>query len=131
MVETVMDTNERPLAWARVYPALHRSLSKWLRRGTWYEVVRNDLPDRISLKVGERTVDVPRRVVEIRDGLPKHFSVVTRTDVSPADGNRTSQLGRRYMVCPHCGTRTRLTGEPRVRDCPGCGRPGEVGWWES
>jgi hypothetical protein len=120
----------KAVAWARVYVALERSHSKYLRRGTWYPVVRDDLPDRISLQVGTQRVDVPRRLVEIRLRRPTHFSVITRTDISGADGSLANS-GRRYSVCPVCAHRTVLLGSPNDTKCGECGHIGEIGWWEA
>ena len=116
--------------WARVYPALKRTITKHLRHGTWYAVVRNDLPDRISVKVGDQTVEVPRKVVEIRDGLPRHFSVITRMDMPPDERSSPGDLGKRYVVCPQCTRRTPIKGEPPGAKCEHCGHRGEIGWWE-
>lgn len=126
-----MMTSERPLGWARVYPALKRTITKHLRHGTWYPVVRDDQPDRISLRIGHQTVTVPRTVVEVRWHRPEHFSVVSRFDLPPEDRSAPGDLGKRYSVCPECSGRTTLTGEPPAAVCKRCGHRGEVGWWEA
>lgn len=120
-----------PLGWARVYPALIRQMTKHLRHGTWYPVVRDDMPDRLSLKVGDKTVDVPRKVVEVRDRRPVHFSVVSKLDLPVEDRSSPNDLGKRYAVCPECSSRSTLFGQPPMTKCNKCGHTGEVGWWES
>ena len=119
------------MAWARVYVAMRREVAKHLRQGTWYPVVRDDAPDRLTLRIGVRTVDVPRRMLEIRWKRPTHFTVVSRLDLPPEERKSAGDAGKRYLVCPECSSRTTLSGEPRSRDCPVCGHQGEVGWWES
>ncbi len=114
----------REKAWARVYPALKRSLSKSLRRGVWYPVVRDDLPDRITIRMGARPVDVPRSLLEVRRERPGYFSVVTRTEQQPG-------TDRIYLVCPACSHRIQVFGQPQFKDCPECRHRGEVGWWEA
>jgi len=131
MTDTQTD-QQRIVAWARVYAALKRSVSKGLRRGAWYPVLRNDLPDRVSIKMGTRTVDVPRRLVEVRPQRPVFFSVISRPEYR-RDAGRSSvhNLGKTYVVCPECRHRFGLFGRPARKDCPGCGHKGEVGWWEA
>jgi len=119
-----VDVPRKPAGWARVFAAMARSHSKILRQGVWYPVVRDDLPDRVSLEIGSRVVDVPRKVVEIRHRRPTHFSVISRYDAS------AESLGKRYAVCPSCGGRETITGQPPTRTCPDCGHTGEIGWWE-
>lgn len=117
------------VGWARVYPALQRAVSKNLRRGAWYPVVRNELPDRVSIKMGARTVDVPRRLLEVRRERPLYFSVISRvadrTHVHDPQG-----LERHYGVCPLCSYRVILRGRPERKRCPRCKHEGDVGWWE-
>jgi hypothetical protein len=120
----MLDAPQKPVGWARVFAAMARSHSKILRQGVWYPVLRDDRPDRVSLEIAGRVVDVPRKVVEIRSRRPTHFSVISRFD-STADS-----LGKRYAVCPNCAARATLFGQPASRKCPTCGHSGEVGWWE-
>jgi len=110
---------------------MRREVTKDLRHGTWYAVVRDDQPDRLTLQVGDRTVTVPRRMLEIRGRRPTHFTVVSRFDLPPEDRSSPGDLGKRYTVCPSCASRSTLSGQPPARECPVCGHHGEVGWWES
>lgn len=121
------------LGWVRVFPTFDQSVSKALRRGAWYPVVENDKPDRISILMGSRTVDVPRRLLEFRRERPKHFSVIDRVGYTPPDRERKSlyNLGKRYAVCPVCSKRQALLGHPDEKRCSRCGHEGEVGWWEA
>lgn len=123
---------QRILGWARVYTAVKRSVAKGLRRGSWYPVVRNDLADRISIRMGNRIVDVPRRLVEVRPQRPAFFSVVSRPEFKSEPGRPpVHNLGKTYVVCPECGHRFGLFGRPAKKDCPGCRYRGEIGWWEA
>jgi hypothetical protein len=120
----MLEAPRKPVGWARVYAAMQRSLTKILRQGVWYPVVNDEQPDRVTLMVGERRVDVPRKLMEIRSHRPSHFSVIQPFDAA------VDILGKRYTVCPNCGHRGTLNGEPNRRDCTKCGHKGEVGWWE-
>lgn len=121
------------VGWARVYPTFNQSFSKALRRGAWYPVVENDKPDRISILMGSRPVEVPRRLLEFRRDRPKHFSVIDRVGYTPPGRRRRSEynLGKRYAVCPICAKRQALLGHPDEKKCSRCGHLGEVGWWEA
>lgn len=119
----------KAVGWARVLAAVRPPHSRSLRAGTWYPVVRNELPDRVSVVVGPHLVEVPRRVVEVRPQRPDRFSVVY--DAPAISREAEAKLGKRYGVCPECRTRFPLTSTatPYVR-CPECGYWGEVGWWD-
>jgi hypothetical protein len=119
------------LAWARVYAAVARSHSKSLRRGTWYPVVSNDMPDRVSLRVGPEQVDVPRNLLEIRDKRPVHFSVVSRVSKPGPGGIEAHHPGKHYLVCPDCDHRNAFFGQPAEAICKECGYRGEIAWWDS
>lgn len=95
-------------------------------------MIRDDLPDRVTIRIGQKSVDVPRRLVEIRSQAPTTFSVVMR--ISAATNRLTGptrELGRHYVVCPKCGHRAALMGRPDTKQCPECGHSGEIAWWES
>ena len=120
------------VGWARAYPALQPSFSKSLRRGAWYPVVKDQAADRVSIKMGSRTVDVPRRLLEIRTSRPTHFSVVNRVGYQRETGRRSQyNLGKQYGVCPACSSRFALWGSPERTQCPQCRHEGEIGWWEA
>ena len=131
MPQTIEQTIEVG-GWARVYPAVQRILSKTMRRGAWYPVVRDELSDRVSIKMGHRAVEVPRRILEFRRQRPEHFSVVTRAGYD-RDPRRKSEhdLGMHYAVCPACAHRFGLFGEPETILCPQCDHKAKVGWWEN
>jgi hypothetical protein len=118
---------EKALAWARVYAAVHQPHSKNLRHGTWYAVVRDDRPDRVTLRVGSQRIDVPRNLVEIRDKRPPYFTIV---DTIGAPPKASDTLGKHYLVCPTCAKRSELRGHPHTSTCKECGYEGEVAWWE-
>lgn len=125
-----MSSSDKIVSWGRVFPTFRRSFSKALRRGAWYPVVRDNVDDRVSIKLGPATVAVPRRLLEIRPSRPVHFSVVTRVGYQRG---RTSlyNLGQKYSVCPVCSARAALFGHPDDRTCKQCGHSGEVGWWDA
>ena len=127
------DPEKQVVGWARVYPTFDQSISKALRRGAWYPVVDTSKPDRISILMGTRPVEVPRRLLEFRKQRPKHFSVIDRIGYTPPDRQRKSlyNLGKRYAVCPVCSKRQSLLGHPDEKKCSRCGHTGEVGWWEA
>ena len=102
----------QPVGWARVYPALKRQITKQLRHGTWYPVISDHKPDRLSLRVGNQTVDVPRNVLEVRYKRPGHFSVVHKLDLPAEERSSPNDLGKRYAVCPECSSRSTLFGQP-------------------
>lgn len=122
---------QKTLGWARVYATVRRDRSKALRRGAWYAVVQDTHPDRVSILLYGRPVQVPRRILEIRKDKPKFFSVVNRVDYDE-DARRKSQynLGKRYGVCPECTKRFGLWAKSETVTCPECKHTGPVAWWE-
>lgn len=123
---------DRIRGWARPYRAIRPNYSKNLRHGTWYPVIRDELPDRVTIRIGEKNVDVPRRLVEIRTQAPTSFSVVMRVaTASKRPTGPVRELGSHYIVCPKCGHRAALMGRPDTKQCPECGHFGEIAWWES
>ena len=119
-------------AWARVFPAAKRpATDPVVRLGVWYPVMSHDT-NRVVLEVNGQQIDLPEYVVEIRDKRPEKFTVVYRTkaDPNPARGTR-QDLGRVYAVCPSCGSRQRLYGQPEKLACETCDHRGVVAWWET
>jgi hypothetical protein len=125
-----MADKTKPVAWARVLPAFKPPHSKGLRAGTWYQVVRDQLPDRVSLLVGKRTQDVPRRVLEIKKRRPSSFSVVYGKGDLSARGYAAFDGRERYVVCPECLDRFPMPGHPPKTICPRCGYHADIGWDE-
>ena len=124
---------EKVVAWARVYATASRSHSKNLRHGTWYPVIADHLPDRVSLRVGVEKVDVPRTLLEIREKRPIYFSLVTMVATRESAASRAGQagLGKHYLVCPDCDHRNPFFGHPERSKCKKCGYEGDVAWWDS
>ena len=118
--------------WARAW-AISRATSRpRLRQGAWYRVVGDEQPDRLVLDVeGSRAV-VRDNVVEVREDLTSHFTVVYRghDDANPALGSAADR-GRIYGVCPRSGHRVRLAPGATKAVCQQCGHEGEVAWWET
>ena len=127
MSEAASTNGRKPVAWARVYAAFKPERSKNLRHGTWYPVLADDLPDRVTLLVASREVNVPRSLVEIRDRRPNFFTVVGRSEPPPSPA---PNLGKRYAVCPECKHRSTLFGTPEKAQCKKCGHQGDVAWWD-
>ena len=120
------------LAWARVFPAAKRpETDPVVRLGVWYPVMSRDT-NRVVLEVNGQQIDLPDYVLEIRPKRPEKFTVVYRTkaDPNPARGTR-QDLGRVYAVCPACGSRQRLYGQPDNLACETCDHRGVVAWWET
>jgi hypothetical protein len=118
-------------AWARVWQATRPEHSKGLRHGAWYPVVRDERADRVTIQVGEREVDVPRRILEITGSRPSRFTVVHRLGFVPGRGNDRYRLGRHYGVCPKCQWRFGIIGRPVQEKCPKCEFQGDIAWWET
>jgi hypothetical protein len=119
-------------AWARLWPSVRPPHSRNLRAGAWYAVLNDEMADRVTILLYGDEVDVPRRVLEVRDRRPTRFSVVHRVGYRRAPGRASMfHLGKRYAVCPACSWRFGLVGEPERRQCPNCGHEGEVAWWET
>lgn len=126
-----MEQATKPVGWARVWPAVRPPYSRNFRQGAWYPVVRDDLPDRVTITMYGRDVDVPRRVLETRPRRPTYFSIVLRVGYDDDPGRKSlHDLGKKYAVCPKCAWRFALFGQPEHKRCPSCGHTGEVGWWE-
>jgi hypothetical protein len=112
--------------WARVLA----SGTHGLRRGAWYLVVNDSLPNVVIVDVRKTNVPVPRSMLEIRDEKPALFSVV-RWQEGQRGARRASQesLGLTYAVCPACGERSAIEskGASQLR-CGHCGGSFGVDW---
>jgi len=126
-----MDTTN-PLGWARPWANARPFSRPMPRAGAWYPVVAESGTDRVVLQIRGKRVAVLRRLLEIREERPTRFTVVVRgaTEANPARGSNRD-LGRTYAVCPVCGTRIPLPGEPPLLVCGECGHRGEVAYWET
>ena len=108
--------------WARVMGDSNCSV----RRGAWYQVLRLT-QDAAVLEVGQRSVSVPRALVQVAPVRPKRWSVVQR----PYDAvDLPIAWGSRYAVCPSCRARMRLEPEQPTLRCRGCGGVFPVAWDE-
>lgn len=118
--------------WARPW-AIARPFSKPTpRAGAWYPILGNADDHRVVLEIRGRRVAVLKRLLEIRDDLPKVFTVVyrSRAEPNPAEGS-VDDLGQKYAVCPSCSSRLPLFHEPARLMCGTCGHSGEVAYWET
>lgn len=110
------------LHWARLkaegpYP---------LRRGAWYRVIEFEVHE-VTLDVQLRPVSVPRSLVEVVDKRPLSWTAVAR----PRDAVRINESwGDQYAVCPRCGSRASLAGEPHELRCQQCDGLYPVDWDE-
>ena len=108
--------------WARVRGDVNCSV----RRGAWYEVLRLT-PDAAIVEVGQRSVSIPRDLVQIAPIRPRRWSVVTR----PYDAvDLPLAWGSRYAVCPSCRHRMAVQHEQPTLRCGRCGDTAEVAWHE-
>jgi len=95
-----------------------------VRRGAWYEVVRLT-PDDAVIEIGQRSLSIPRSSLQIVPVRPHRWSVVAR----PRDAvNLPLSWGSRYAVCPSCGERVPLRGQPTELSCPRCRGVYAVAW---
>jgi hypothetical protein len=120
------------LGWARPWALARPFTRPTPRAGAWYPIVAETADQRVVLEIRGRRVAVLRRLLEIRAERPDRITVVYRggNEPSPAAG-KAWDLGRVYGVCPACGSRIRLFGEPPMALCGECGHRGEVAWWET
>lgn len=118
---------QETVTWARVWAAIKPPYAKNLRAGTWYRVVRDELADRVSIVVGEKTVVVPRRLLEIRKRRPQEFSVVYGKHGLPTPDLENAR-GPRYAVCPKCAKRFRIAKAQEWAKCPDCEHRAEIDW---
>ncbi|HUL50239.1 MAG TPA: hypothetical protein VLT79_09525 [Gemmatimonadales bacterium] len=108
--------------WARVRGDVNCSV----RRGAWYQVVRL-MPDAVVLEVGQRSVSVPRELLQILPLRPNRWSVVQR----PYDAvDLPIKWGSRYGVCSVCQHRMPLESQQKTLSCSRCGSTAEVAWRE-
>lgn len=117
--------------WARLWAISRPNTEPRLRQGAWYPVV-TETESMVVLEVRRKHATVPRKLVEIRNQRPDRFTVVyrARNSRNPAEGTK-QDLGRTYGVCPACGHRVRLFGQPKEAKCSECDHTGEIAWWET
>ena len=108
--------------WARVRSDVNCSV----RRGAWYMVVRLT-PDAAILEVGQRSLSVPRTLVQVVPIRPRRWSVVAR----PYDAvDLPINWGSPYAVCPACRARMPLRREQRELRCGRCSDVFPIAWEE-
>ena len=106
--------------WARV----KGDVNCRIRRGAWYQVMRLT-PDAAILEVGQRSLSVPRELLQIEVLRPRRWSVVPR----PYDATDLPfAWGSRYAVCPACQARMPLQREQQRLQCTRCGETREIDW---
>ena len=82
-------------------------------------------PEEVVIAVGQRSVSIPRASVQIVPARPHSWSVVPR----PSDAvNLPLSWGSKYAVCPSCGERAPLRGQPTEMACPRCKGVFAVAW---
>lgn len=108
--------------WARVRGDVNCNV----RRGAWYQVLRLT-PEAAILEVGQRSISVPRELLQVVTHRPKRWSVVPR----PYDAiDLPINWGSRYAVCPACRHRMPLDHEQTELRCDRCGEAAAVAWRE-
>ena len=106
--------------WARV----RGEMNCFIRRGAWYEVLRLT-PEEVVIEVNRRPIRVERSSVQIVPLRPQRWSVVAR----PRDSvDMPLSWGSSYVVCPGCGHRQSLPGQPTELQCDKCGGVFVIGW---
>jgi hypothetical protein len=109
------------LHWARLksegpYP---------LRRGAWYRVIEFQLHV-VVLDVQLKPVSVPRSLVQVVNERPLRWTAVPR----PREAVRLREDWDQYAVCPNCGNRASLKGDPDELRCSQCEGLFPVDWDE-
>jgi hypothetical protein len=108
--------------WARV----RGDVNCRVRRGAWYQVAQLTT-DVVVLRAGDRSVSVPRELMQIALVRPRSWSVVRR----PYDAvDVPRQWGSRYGVCPGCQHRMPLDHDQAEAHCERCGASGAIAWRE-
>jgi hypothetical protein len=106
--------------WARVKGDSNCSI----RRGAWYQVLRLT-PDAAILEVGQRSLSVPRDLLQIAIRRPDSWAVVQR----PYDAiDLPIAWGSRYGVCPRCQHRMPLQHGQKQLRCGRCEEVQEIDW---
>lgn len=106
--------------WAQVRGDVNCSV----RRGAWYQVVRLT-PEAAVVEVGQRSVSIPRELVQVTFVRPKEWAVVPR----PYDAvDLPISWGSRYGVCPACQQRMPLKREQTALRCARCGESATIDW---
>ena len=106
--------------WARVRGDVNCSI----RRGAWYQVVRLT-GDTAVLEIGQRSISVPRELLQIEPFRPRSWSVVPR----PSDAvDLPLSWGSRYAVCPSCYERMPLKHRQQQLRCARCGKTQPIDW---
>jgi hypothetical protein len=109
--------------WARV----RGDVNCRIRRGAWYQVVQLT-PDVAVLRVGDRSLSVPREMLRIVLVRPRAWSVVRR----PFDAvDLPRSWGSQYAVCPACQHRVPIEHHQTELCCETCGMTGGIAWRET
>ena len=115
---------------ARIWARVREQGAHILRRGAWYNVLREPKDGLVLLEVNKNIVPMNVQFVVISHEKPNKWSVVSR---NPMDyGARRASMERRldatYVVCPHCRARTDVQPSTVEQVCPSCAGTYEVDW---
>jgi hypothetical protein len=115
---------------ARIWARVRRQGAHILRRGAWYNVLREPKDGLVLLEVNKEIVPMNEQFVVLTREKPKKWSVVSR---DPMDyGARRASMERRleatYAVCPHCRARANIHASTVDCVCPKCQGTYEVDW---
>ena len=92
-----------------------------MRRGAWYEVVREIDDDYIVLQVYRQLFTVRRDQVTVKPKKPQSWSVVERPGpFGPPPVEGFTQEIITYGVCPNCCDRRLITDDREELMCVGC-----------
>ena len=98
-----------------------------LRRGAWYRVVDVQGME-LVVDVNQRSLQVPRFVMEVVSTPPKRWTVVPM----PRRGTRVpKEFAPHYAVCPNCRERAPIPDKAQTMRCDRCRGSYEVNWGEN
>ena len=115
---------------ARIWARARREGAHILRRGAWYNVLREPKNGIVLLEINKHIVPMNEQFVTLSREKPAKWSVVAR-DLADYGARRASMSGRLaapYGVCPHCRERTNLEPSMVETVCPHCSGTYEVDW---
>ena len=112
--------------WARVRP----EGAHILRRGAWYNVLREPKHGIVLLEINKRIVPMNEQFVVLSRERPEKWAVVARNpdDYQARRASMSRSLDATYVVCPHCRTRANAEHTAHEYACPSCKGTFEIDW---
>ena len=126
MIEAAKSLPMQARIWARVLA----QGAHILRRGAWYNVIREPKNGIVLLEVNKHIVPMNEQFVSLKREKPSKWSVVSRDPMDYA--TRRASMARfpyaTYAVCPRCRTRATIDRAATDHTCAHCGDTYEVDW---